>query len=52
MGGKIRINGEKISSSSNITVGGLHGRVIEVTDSYAVLEVPPLITPEVLQNYP
>ena len=51
MGGKIRINGGEISSSSIIKVGGLVGRAIEVTDSFAVLEVPPLITPEVLQNY-
>lgn len=51
-GGQIVVTGSGISAQAIIKVGGFIGKVATVTATQATFNVPPLITPAVLQAYP
>ena len=52
LGGKITVSGSYISNDAVLRVGAFEGKVVSVTDTDAVFEIPPLIAPEVLTQYP
>ena len=51
-GGKITVQGSDISPDAILRVGGFVGKVIEKRATEADFQIPPLIVPDVVTQYP
>ena len=52
LGGILTVTGTDISEQAVLKIGGMRGKVKEVRAGEADIEIPPLLTPEVITAYP